>query len=216
VPIQAKASFNSGDRTAVLSWKPGNGGTRIARFRIYGSRERGFTPSKKPYVVDAGLDGPKNTPSNLLYETVDSTTSWEIPPQLWRAYYRISAVDSEGRESGTSEMIELQHPLIKTQKLPQAKAGSFYQTQIDVSSSIGHLVSQNENGKAYQMRFRSGDELFFSLSGAPEKLSIRKEDGLIAGYLPASSNGKFQLKVTVTDSRSGNRDEELFELEVRK
>jgi hypothetical protein len=113
-------------------------------------------------------------------------------------------------------MVELRHPLIMTTSLPRAQAGSFYQSQIEVSASIGHLVSQNEDGKAYQTRFRNGDRLSFEISGAPQGLSIRKTDGLISGFLSTDSPGKHQLRVKVVDERSGSHDERFLELEVQK
>jgi hypothetical protein len=214
VPVQTRASFDSSKRTALISWQPGKGGTKVVSYRIYGSQERGFSPSKKPYVYDAGLDGSKRTPSNLLYETAGPKTSWKIPAKLWRPYYRIAAVDENERESGTSMKVELQHPLVITEKLPKAKAGEFYQAQIQASASIGHLVSQTENGKAYQMRFRNGDQLRFSLSGAPQSLSIDQDKGVIAGFLEQGISGKFLVTVKVTDERTGSQDATVLEFEV--
>jgi hypothetical protein len=214
VPMLAEASFETGTRAAKLTWKAGTGGTEPVQYRIYGSSERGFTPSKTAYTYDAGLSGLKNTPANLLFETKNAQTSWAIPARLWRPYYRIAAIDSRGRESGTSTMVELKHPLVVTDELPKGEAGSFYQAKLEVSASIGHLVSQTENGKAYQMRFRNGDQLTFSLSGAPQGLTIRETDGLIAGYLPSSSAGKYRLTVMVEDERTENFDERVLTLEI--
>jgi hypothetical protein len=214
VPVRGEASFDSAERSVLLSWNPGARGTKAVRYRIYGSQERGFTPSKKPYTYDAGLDGFKEAPSNLLHEVDATVTSWQIPPALWRPFYRIAAVDAQERESGTSSKVELRHPLVVTEALPKAKAGSFYQTRIEVSASIGHLVSQTENGKSYQMRLRNGDQLSFSIAGAPQGLGIHKEEGLIAGFLSAGTTGKFQVTVKVTDERTGSQDETILELEV--
>lgn len=216
VPIQGRAEYDSRAVSALLTWKAGMGGTQPVRYRIYGSNERGFTPMEEPYLYDAGLAGSKEAPANLLFETDGPRTSWNIPARLWRPYYRIAAIDSEGRLSGTSSMVELKHPLITTSSLPRAQAGSFYQSQIEVSASIGHLVSQTENGKAYQTRFRNGDRLSFEISGAPRGLSIRKTDGLISGFLSNDSLGEHQLRVRVVDERTGSHDERLLELEVQK
>jgi len=216
VPIQTAATFDPTQRSALLSWSAGPGGTQPVGYRIYGSDEKGFKPSDQPYVYDAGLAGPKEVPANLLYEVDGPENSWQIPSRLWRPFYRIAAVDSEGRESGTSIMVELKHPLVITEELPKGKAGSFYQAQIEVSTSIGHLVSQTENGKPYQMRFRNGDELKFALSGAPEGISIRVTDGLIAGYLSPQAIGKYALAISVVDERSGHRDEKVLDLLVTK
>jgi hypothetical protein len=139
-----------------------------------------------------------------------------LPTELWRPYYRVAAVDAEGRESGPSNMAELAHPLIRTRQLPAAKTSTYYQAQVEVSASIGHLVSQNENGKSYQMRYRTGDELVFDLSGAPDSLSIGEKTGLIAGYLPPKSAGEYEFLVRVSDERTGAQDSVKLVLRVKE
>ncbi|OGG05112.1 MAG: hypothetical protein A3F83_10300 [Candidatus Glassbacteria bacterium RIFCSPLOWO2_12_FULL_58_11] len=125
------------------------------------------------------------------------------------------ALDNAGRQSGPSDVAELRHPLIATGALPLGRPGSYYEAQIEFSASIGHLVSQDEDGKAYQMRYRGGDELAFSLGGAPEALSIGRKTGLISGYLPANSAGRYTLTVSVTDQRTGASDSKTYEFEVK-
>jgi hypothetical protein len=116
------------------------------------------------------------------------------------------AVDAQGRESGVSDMAELPHPLVAAADLPQGRAGAPYRAAVAVSASDGHLVSADENGKAYQMKFRAGDELSFELAGAPEGLAINPQTGVIEGNLPAGARGRYELKIGVTDRRTGSRD----------
>ena len=186
------------------------------RYRVYGSAERGFTASDTAYVYHAGLDGIKQSPPNLLFETDGSQTGCELAIEFWRPFYRIAAVDSKGCESGPSAMAELAHPLILTGELPEGGTSSYYQAQIKVSASMGHLVSADENGKPYQMRFRNGDDLVFELTGAPDALSIHRESGLIAGYLPADYAGEYEILVAVTDERTAARDEKKLTLRVKE
>lgn len=215
VPVNPTARFERESRKALLSWEPGAGGTRPARYRIYGSAERGFTTYDRPFVYHAGIDGRQDAPANLLLETRDARTSLEIPAAHWRAWYRVAAVDAEGRESGPSGQAELAHPVILTRTLPPATAAAFYQAAVAVSASIGHLVSADVDGKPYHMMFRAGDELEFELAGAPQGLSIGRKDGVIAGYLPAGSTGKHELSVKVSDRRTGTGDAVKLTLEVR-
>jgi len=215
VPLEITAQFDKATRSARLSWKPGGGGTEPVRYRVYGSAERGFTASDTAYAYHAGLDGIKQSPPNILFETGGPQTSFNVPVRFWRPYYRIAAVDSKGRESGPSAMAELAHPLILTGELPEGGSSSYYQARIEVCASAGHLVSADENGKAYQMRFRSGDDLVFELSGAPDGLSINSESGLIAGYLPDGSAGEYEALVAVKDERTGARDERKLRLVIK-
>jgi hypothetical protein len=112
-------------------------------------------------------------------------------------------------------MAEMSHPQIVPQQLPVGHTSSQYRAQVEVSASIGHLVSQDENGRAYQMRFRNGDDLLFELEGAPGSLVIDSDSGLISGYLPAGSEGKYVLKVKVSDRRTGHKHQMPLQLEVQ-
>jgi hypothetical protein len=215
VPSNIRARLDKAGGTAVLSWEPGAGGTRPLRYRVYGSVERGFTANDKPFVYHAGIDGRKDAPPNLLLETEKGATSVEVPRPLWRPFYRVAALDAEGRESGASDKAELPHPLIITRELPAGKASTYYEARIEVSASIGHLVSADMNGRPYHMKYRGGDELAFELAGAPGTLSINRQTGVIAGHLPADSRPEYTLSVTVSEERTGARDSVNLVLRVR-
>jgi hypothetical protein len=207
VAVNVKARFDSAPRTVQLSWETGSGGSTPVRYRIYGSAERGFTPHDTPYTYDAGADGMKPALPNLLMETPGPARSVTLPTDLWRAYYRVVAVDSEGRESGPSGQGELVHPLILSKTLPAAKAAAYYQARIDVSASIGDLVSTDfPNGQPYNIKFRNADDLVFEMGGAPKGLTISQDTGVLAGYLPATAAGKYELAIKVTDKRTGKQD----------
>ncbi len=214
VPVGLTAGFDRNSRSAALAWRPGESGSPPARYRVYGSTERGFTASDTAYSIDAGLAGLQDCPANLLYETKGAVTSWVVPPQLWRPYYRVAAVDGKGCESGPSAQAELTHPLIADTALPEARAGSYYQANVSLSASIGHLVSADENGKAYQMRLRSGDKPRFEMKDQPPGLAINRKTGLIAGFLTVDTAGEYQVTVTVKDADRGTSDTGKLKLVV--
>lgn len=206
VPLDVKASFDSASRTVHLAWRKGEAGTAPSRYRIYGSSERAFTANDKPYDYNAGLDGTGKAPGNLLLETIASSSSIVIPEALWRPYYRVVAVDNHDRISGPSAMAELMHPLLAASgSLPVAHKNSFYKAQVATSASIGHLVSAEEDGKPYQLRFRTSDELEYSLEGAPSGLTIDSM-GIIAGFVEAASKNSYRVTVRVKDKRRGYTD----------
>ena len=216
VPVNVTARYDPASRSVELSWETGSGGSVPIRYRIFGSAERGFTPHDTPYTYNAGADGMKTALANLLTESRGSARSLRLPPNLWRPYYRVVAVDSEGRESGPSGQGELVHPLIRSEALPMAKASEYYQASIDVSASIGDLVSIDlPNGESYNMRFRNGDHLAFDLAGAPPGLTISHDTGIIAGYLPARAAGKYELLIKVEDRRTRRQDSVRLPLMVR-
>jgi hypothetical protein len=213
VPVNAIVVFDRDRRVARLAWQPGKDGTAPARFRIYGSSERGFTANDKPYEYDAGLDGIRQAPANLLVETHGALLTAELPADLWRAYYRLVAVDAEGRVSGPSDIAEMPHPVIVTRMLPPAARMRFYSARILTNASIGHLVSADEDGKQYQYRYRTGDDLVFSLAGAPAGLSI-DSTGLISGFIDERANSSYELTVEVKNKTDGKSDAVTLVLQV--
>ncbi len=216
VPLNVSAKFDPAARQVVLAWEPGSGGSWPVHYRIFGSAERGFTPHDTPYTYDAGADGRKSALPNRLIETSGPTRSLTLHTELWRAYYRVVAVDAEGRESGPSAQCDLAHPLILSQTLPAAKVDEYYQARIEVSASIGDLVSTDfPNGQPYNIRFRNADDLAFEVTGAPAGLAISRDTGVLAGFLPANAVGKYQMEVKVTDQRTGKQDSVKLPLTVK-
>ena len=225
VPLNVAAQLDREHRAVRLEWKAGKGGTAAAYYRIFGSEERGFSASDHPYPYNAGVNGIATAPANLLLETgrletgrleAGHATQWTtIPQQLWRPYLRVVAVDGEGRESEASEMAELAHPLIVTRQLPAVQTHRLYQTRIETSASVGHLVSADEDGKPYQVRFRGGDDLAFTMTGAPEGLSINAS-GVISGMVRSSETRVYRLTIAVRDQTSGIGDSVQFQLAVEQ
>lgn len=213
VPIGVKTNFDSGSRTVQLSWQRGGNGTSPVHYRIYGSEEKGFTAHDHPYKYNAGPKGVQQFPANLLTETKNANLSIQLPPSLWRPYYRVVAVDSDGRVSGPSAQAGLTHPLISATKLPLAIRNRFYRAKVSTSASIGDLVSETIHGMAYQMAFRQGDTLSYQMTGAPQGLSISNE-GVISGYVGAASKNKYDLMINVADKTSGKSDSVVLVLPV--
>ena len=205
VPVNLSKSINMPafdmPKNWIVIWNPGEGGTEIDHYKIYGSDERGFTASDTSYVMYAGLETANrrmNRPANLLHETAGTDTSWVVPDHLIRPFYRVVAVDRDGYCSGPSAMLEIPHPVgdfIRKPIWTKTKAAEFFEVKPDFHPSIGHLVSANENGKAYQVRLRTGDNLRYEMEGAPKGLTIDSAAGIVSGYISRESTGKYEIKV---------------------
>lgn len=205
VPVSTTAGFDAAQRIVTLQWQRGENGTAPVRYKIYGSDERGFTAHDQPYLRNDGLAGNQMTAANLLLETTRPVTSITLPQNLWRPYYRIVAIDKQGRPSGPSVQAELQHPLIAATELPPTILNHAYQFTVPVSASIGHLVSADENGLPYQMKFRYGDDLVFHMTGAPDGLTIDNH-GVISGFVGNASRERYSVTLTVENKTNGVRD----------
>ena len=84
---------------AVLRWKASPTGRKPAKYRIYGSDEKGFTASDEPYKALVGISKvvSPDRPANFVTE-VSGTEAAVIGadvqlPNANRAYYRVVAVD---------------------------------------------------------------------------------------------------------------------------
>jgi hypothetical protein len=214
VPANVNIAFDEASRRVTLRWEPGRGGSKPARYRLYGSAERGFSASTVPYRYNAG-NGTRESPSNLLFETEQPVTSADIPARFWRPYYRVEALDFAGNASGPSNMAELKHPLIAATALPDARPGAPYQAALEASASIGHLTSQNRNGRPYFMALRTGDDPVYELAGAPVWLAINPKTGVLSGDVPAGGGATHDLQITVMEPRTGVRDSVKLRLLVR-
>src|SRR5207245_390254 len=85
--------------TAVLRWQPDPAGRKPAKYRIYGSDEKGFTISDEPFkvIVGASKEVPSTQPANFVTEVTGTELAVigaDVKLQSAnRAYYRVVAVD---------------------------------------------------------------------------------------------------------------------------
>src|SRR4029077_12095396 len=98
--------------------KPNSTGRNPAKYRIYGSDEKGFTISDVPYKAIVGVSKgvSANRPANYVTE-VSATRAAVIGaainlPNANRAYYRVVAVDAKGNRSGPSDFVEAARPIL--------------------------------------------------------------------------------------------------------
>ena len=174
VPVNPSAHFDPQTRTVTVGWEPGARGAAPVRYRVYGSSERGFTPSDKPYVVHGGVDGMKNTPPNLLLETDGPGRSVTLPSELWRPYYRVLALDSKGRPSGYSGQAELQRPLIVTAKLPEGKRSSYYEARVATWTTAA-MPNNGQPGRCGKERRLATGCAWNSAAGESRRISPRRQ-----------------------------------------
>ncbi len=206
-------------------------------FELYGSDEKGFTPSKTEYDVvsstyfdnEQGIKHRlKKFPPNFIttvkenrYKIFDSDKQQRIKPY---AYYRVVAVGANGSISGPSAIIEIYRPFIYSKPTYKLAVNMPYEYQLKSVCSIGDLqsrpVKQATAGgllvNRYLASFYGGDNLKFSLLLAPGWLKIKQTDAgtaLIYGK-PQTYNGRGTSRVIalVTDDFM-NFDIQVFKVQ---
>ncbi|MCX5757460.1 MAG: hypothetical protein NTU83_02925, partial [Candidatus Hydrogenedentes bacterium] len=135
-PLDVAMKQNAGTGVCTLTWSANPVGRVPVKYRVYGSDEKGFTVHDTPYEVKLGdtkeLANP--FPANFVAEVTG--TSLEVVgvgnalPNANKAYYRVVAVDSQGKRSGDSEYVEAPRPFIYSTPVTIAPAGQPYRYQV--------------------------------------------------------------------------------------
>ena len=192
VPINLNSTIEK--QNITISWQPNPKGERPVRYEVYGSNERGFTPSKMRYEV-MGLG---TQPNNLLCTTT-GTKKLVVSPDALKptgaancSFYRIVAIDENGVASGPSELLELPHPFIYSKPITIAEANESYSYKVKTLNCIGDLQFRyaKPNKKFWE---KEGYE--FELAEKPVWLTVDKNTGLITGTPSTSDKGIHRVTV---------------------
>lgn len=202
-PITVAMKHNADTATGTLSWSANPVGRAPARYRIYGSDEKGFTVHDTPYAVKLGdtkeLTNP--FPANFVAEVTG--TSLEVVgvgstlPNANKAYYRVVAVDGNGKRSGDSEYVEALRPFIYSTPVTRAPAGQPYRYQVKAIRSLGDFTRRDAAKPKPGAKFWKIEPLKFSLTQKPAWMSINADTGLITGTSDGTG-GPVTVSVTLT------------------
>jgi hypothetical protein len=219
-PREVTLEFDRSTNRGVLRWSPGPKGTRPVAYRVYASDEKGFSASDTPYSVTVGVSKtlPSRFPANFVAET--RATGLEVIGThatlcgANRAFYRVVAVDSAGKRSGSSDYAASPRPVISSAPLTRARKGRDYRYPLAVIRSLGDLRTRVINGKE-TMSFWELERPRFRIQHAPEWLSIDPVSGLLAGI--PDRVGKAEVSVAVTlESDQQRLDESALKWGIEK
>ena len=106
-PLDVALSYDKDKGIGTLKWKANPAGEKPAKYRVYGSDEKGFSVSDVPYNVSVGISKELSPqfPANFIAETAAT----ELPvlgsevtlPAANKTYYRVVAVDARGQAERT-------------------------------------------------------------------------------------------------------------------
>ena len=163
--------------------------------------EKGFSASDVPYKANVGTstEFKPEFPANFIAET----TATELAvlgdgielPNANRTYYRVVAVDADGKRSGPSDYAMAPRPTIFGKLATQAKVGTEYRSQLQANRSLGDLRLRIVKGKE-TANFWDIEKPRFAIEQGPAWLKIDPATGLLFGTPTAA--GKVDVTVTVT------------------
>ncbi len=108
-PLEVALQYDQVSGAGTLKWKPNPVGRQPAKYRVYGSDEKGFSVSDVPYKVNVGTS--KELPSQFSANFIAETAATALAvlgaqvelPNANKTYYRVVAVDQQGKRSGPSD-----------------------------------------------------------------------------------------------------------------
>jgi len=207
-PIEVTLAVDPDRNVGTLRWKPNPTGRKPAKYRIYGSDEKGFSVSDEPFeaVVGASREVPAKRPANFVTE-IAATEVAVIGAEVKltnanRAFYRVVAVDERGKRSGPSDFAEAPRPILYSHPVTEAKVGSEYRYSLSAVRSLGDVRTRVVGGKE-TMNYWDLEAPRFALQQGPSWLKIDAGTGLLSGV--PDRPGKVAIVVTATIDREVRR-----------
>jgi hypothetical protein len=203
-PVDVALIYDGDKRIGNLKWTANPVGPKPVKYRVYGSDEKGFSVSDLPYEVVTGTSKElkPDFPANFIAETAGTELAVmgdEIEsPSANKTYYRVVAVDSQGKRSGPSDYATAPRPTIHGKPATQAKVGVKYRCQLQANRSLGDLRLRIVDGKE-TANFWDIEKPNFAIGEGPDWLRIDPDTGTLSGTPDAA--GTFDLTVAVTIDR---------------
>jgi len=207
-PLDVALDYDAAKGAGVLRWKANPAGRVPAKYRVYGSDEKGFTIADERYQSSVGVTktemGAWNPwfPANFIAETTVTELAVQgrdvALPAANKTYYRVVAVDAQGKRSGPSDYAVAQRPVIYTKPVTAAKVGAEYRYPVGANRSLGDL-SARMKGDQQVTGYFSIENPRFTLEQGPAWLKIDEATGILSGT-PAAA-GKVEVAVTVALDR---------------
>jgi hypothetical protein len=200
-PLAVTLDFDQGKGLGKLHWKPNTVGRRPAKYRVYGSDEKGFSVSDVPYKVNIGIS--KELPSQFPENFIAETTATELAvlgcevtlPAANKTYYRVVAVDEQGKRSGPSDYATAPRPVIYSKPALQAKVGTEYRGQVLTNHSLGDLRLHSPE----IANFWDIEKPKYALEQGPNWLKLDAATGMLSGIPDVA--GKFEVAITASIDR---------------
>ena len=117
------------------------------------------------------------------------------PPNANQTYYRVVAVDAQGKRSGPSDYATAPRPTIYGKPATQAKVGAKYRCQLQANRSLGDLRLRMIDNKE-TANFWDIEKPKFAINEGPAWLKIDPATGLLSGTPDVA--GKVEVAVSVT------------------
>ena len=207
-PLNVTLDYNQVACVGILRWKANTAGRPPVKYRVYGSDEKGFTIADPGFQGTAGVTREEMAawnpwfPANFIAETTATELAVmgrEIEaPSANKTYYRVVAVDDQGKRSGPSDSVTAPRPIIYSRPVVAGRAGAEYRSQVCANRSLGDL-SARMKGNEQASGYFDLEKPRFALDQGPGWLKIDEATGVLSRTPDAM--GKVEVTVTATIDR---------------
>jgi hypothetical protein len=191
----------------MLRWKPNPAGRRPVKYRVYGSDEKGFTASDENFQGTVGATKEEMAqwnpwfPANFIAETAAT----ELPvigsevsgPGLNQSFYRVVAVDEQGKRSGPSDFAEAPRPVIYSKPTITAQVGAEYRYELRANRSLGDLSAQMRGDNQVSGYFGI-EQVVFGLEKGPAWLKMNETNGILSGVPDSPGDAEVIVAAVLT------------------
>ena len=217
-PLNVTVDCNDAGGSAVLRWSANLVGRRPVKYRVYGSDEKGFTVADVPYQGTVGITTNEMAawnpwfPANFIAETSDTELAVMgcnvTVPAANKTYYRVVAVDAQGKCSGPSDFATAPQPVIYSSPQVSARVGAPYRYTLSVSRSLGDLSSRM-NGNDQVNGYFDIEKPKFALARGPAWLKMDENTGVLSGTPEAAADADVEVNAVIDLARR-NLDEKAL------
>ena len=207
-PVNVTVDYDQAKGVGTLRWKANPAGKRPAKYRVYGSDEKGFTIGDQRYQSTIGVSKEDMAawnpwfPANFIAETTATELAvmgCEVTlPAANKTYYRVVAVDEKGKRSGPSDYAAGPRPILYSKPVLTAKVGTEYRYAALANRSLGDLTARMKGNDQVSGYFDI-EKPRFAIERGPAWLKIEAATGVLSGT-PAAA-GKVEVAVTATIDR---------------
>jgi hypothetical protein len=216
-PLDVTVDYDQARSAGTLRWKANPVGRRPIKYRVYGSNEKGFTIADQRHQGVVGVikeemaDWNPWFPANFIAETSAAElavlgTDVDLSAAN-KTYYRVVAVDEQGKRSGPSDYAVAPRPVVYSKPVLTAQVGTEYRYQMLANRSLGDLSSRMADGRQTSGYFDI-EKPRFTLTKGPAWLRIDEATGVLSGMPDVP--GRADVIVTVTIDRQVRKLDEAI------
>jgi hypothetical protein len=205
-PLSVTLDYEAGRDIGTLRWQANPAGSRPVKYRVYGSDEKGFTIADQSFQSTVGVTEQEMAAWNPWFPAnfIGETTAAELAvlgrdiasPAANKTYYRVVAVDDQGKRSGPSEYAAGPRPVIYSKPVTTASVGAGYRYQACATRSLGDLSSRMKGDQQVSGYFDI-EKPAFTLDQGPGWLQIDEATGVLSGTPDATGNVEVAVTATI-------------------